>query len=284
MPADDLAGMALALLSAAVWGAGDFSGGAATRRSGPFQVLVLSALSGIAGLALVALLRGERLPTPGGALWAGLAGLAGGLALACLYRALAMGPSASVAPTSAVIGAALPVIFGIFTGGLPGVQRLAGFGLALAGIWLVSQGAAAGTEAQQAHARRAFLLACLAGLGFGAFFILIAQGEPDLVFTPLIVARGVIFAAALGLLRANRQALAGPASNPLALLAGLLDAGGNVLFLLARQFTRLDVAAVLSSMYPASTVLLSSLLFKEAISRRQWLGVALCLAAIGLIT
>jgi drug/metabolite transporter (DMT)-like permease len=280
MPSTDLIGILLALTSAVIWGGGDFSGGFATRRSSPFQVLALSALSGIAGLVVFAVLRGERLPSTGSALWAGLAGAAGALGLVCLYRALSFGQSASVAPTAGVVGASLPVVFSIFTSGLPAASRLAGFGLAFAGIWLVSQGTALGG----AKSRQTFWLACLAGLGFGAFFIFIAQAEPDLVFTTLIVARSGTFLVALALLWVKGQKMISPSANPVALLSGLLDAGGNVFFVLAKQFTRLDVAAVLSSMYPASTVILSYFLFKETISPRQWLGVALCLGAIGLIT
>jgi drug/metabolite transporter (DMT)-like permease len=282
MPSTDLLGIALALTSALVWGGGDFSGGFASRRSSPFQVLALSALSGIGGLAVFAVLGGEGLPAPVGMLWAGLAGLSGALGLACLYRALSFGEAARVAPTAAVVGAVLPVVFNIFTNGLPGPARLAGFGLALAGIWLVSQGAA-GPGASPA--RRASLgLAILAGLGFGGFFIFIAQTGPGRVFSALIVARSVTFLVALVLLRGAHQRLITPAANPVAFLAGLLDAGGNVFFLLAKQFTSLDAAAVLSSLYPASTVLLSFFICKETISARQWLGVVLCLAAIVLIT
>ncbi len=281
MPTADVLGIVLALTSALVWGGGDFSGGFATRRSSQFQVLALSAFSGIGGLALFALLLGERLPSAGSALWAGLAGLTGALGLACLYQALSFGQSASVAPTTAVIGAAMPVAFSIFTAGLPGTSRLAGFGLAFAGIWLVSQGAAAGDRIKS---RQAFWLACLAGIGFGGFFIFIAQAKSDQVFTSLIVSRSVTFLVALALLRTSHRGMVSPRANPAAFLAGILDAGGNVFFLLAKQFTRLDAAAVLSSLYPASTVLLSYFLFKETISPKQWLGVAFCLGAIGLIT
>jgi drug/metabolite transporter (DMT)-like permease len=209
-----------------------------------------------------------------------LAGAAGAVGLACLYRALSMGHTASVAPTSAVIGAALPVVFSIFTLGPPAPLRLAGFGLAFAGIWLVSRP----TNAENTVSRQGFLLACAAGVGFGGFFILIAQGEPDRVFTPLVISRSVTFCVAFLLLRATRQPLPSFMANPIALLAGVLDAGGNVFFLLARQFTRLDIAVVLSSLYPASTVILASLLLKEKASRAQWAGAALCLLAIVCIT
>ena len=280
MPSSDLLGIVLALTSAVVWGGGDFSGGFATRRMHQYQVLALSALSGIAILAIFAVLRGEGLPSLNGALWAGLTGMVGSLGLAALYRALSMGQAASVAPTAAVIGAILPVAFSILTEGLPGAGRLAGFGLAVTGIWLVSQGA---VQAGAAN-RQSFWLACVAGLGFGGFFIFIAQTENEKVFTSLIVARSVTFLIAILLLRLKRLPMIGPAASPIGTLAGLLDAGGNIFFLLAKHYTRLDVAAVLSSLYPASTVLLSYLLLKEKISRLQWLGVMLCLGAIALIT
>ena len=85
------------------------------------------------------------------------------------------------------------------------------------------------------------------------------------------------------LIRVNRLPLPSRTSNPIALLAGVLDAGGNVFYLLAKQYIRLDVAAVLSSMYPATTILLASIIFKERVSRNQGIGVLVCLAAIALI-
>ena len=279
LPAD-LSGILLALTSAFIWGAGDFSGGFAARRDNQYKVLALAALSGIAVLLAAATLRGESLPSPDSTLWAILAGASGGLGLAALYRGLARGQAASVAPTAAVIGAILPVVFSGFVEGLPGMTRLAGFALACLGIWLVSQTTPQDTELS----RPSFVLACLAGAGFGGFFIFIAQVEQGLVFTPLIVTRCITLCVALLLLRIRRLPWGSVTPNPIALVAGVLDAGGNVFYLLAKQATRLDVAAVLSSLYPASTVLLSCIVLKEKVTRTQWLGVAVCLAAIAFIT
>ncbi len=273
-------GVICALASAVVWGGGDFSGGLATRRHSPFQVLALAALSGIAVLLLFALITREALPDTASVRWALLAGVAGAAGIAALYRGLSLGNAALVAPTSGVLGAALPVAFGLVTGGPPAATRLAGFALALLGIWLVSRPAGSG----QGSSRHAFLLACLAGLGFGFFFILIAQVQSGLVFTPLIIARGVQFLVGLLMIRVYALRLPSLAGNPVALLAGVLDAGGNVFYVLARQFVPLEVAAVLASFYPASTVVLAGLILKESVTASQGIGVGACLLAIILIT
>ncbi|MEJ2596703.1 MAG: DMT family transporter [Anaerolineales bacterium] len=279
LPAN-LLGIFLALTSAFVWGSGDFSGGLAARRSHQFQVLALSTLSGIFVLLIFAGLWHEALPSLRSDIYAMLAGVSGALGIAALYRALSLGNTAIVAPTAAVIGAALPVGFGILTAGMPAALQLVGFILAFIGIWLVSRSSTPGKILLQ----HGFVLACLAGVSFGGFFILIAQVEAGKVFNPLVVARGMEFVTALVLLRLYRMPLTAINSNPTALLAGVLDVGGNIFYLLANQYTRLEVAAVLASMYPLVTVILASLVLKERVSPNQWLGVVACLAAIALIT
>jgi drug/metabolite transporter (DMT)-like permease len=273
-------GILFALASALVWGGGDFAGGFATRRSGPFRTLALSAFSGLVLLIAAALVLREGFPTLTGMTWAMLAGISGSIGIAALYRALSTEPAASVAPTAAVIGAVLPVVYSAMADGLPAPQKLAGFALALMGIWLVTSGSGSGRSAT----RQGLLLACLAGSGFGAFFIFIGVVDPGKIFTPLIVARSFTLLTGLALVWGSRLRLPSLRSNPVALLAGLLDAGGNLFYILARQYTRLDIVAVLASLYPATTVLLAVLILKEKISRRQGLAVLICLAAIALIS
>jgi drug/metabolite transporter (DMT)-like permease len=272
-------GIALALACAAVWGAGDFSGGLAARRSGQLQVLTLSASSGIVLLLASALLRGESFPSGGTALWAGLAGLSGTVGLGCLYRGLSFGNAAMVAPTAAVITAALPVVFTLVTEGRPGYWQAAGFAVAIGGIWLV---AAAGRAVDVSQP--GFRLAVLAGAGFGGFLILIGQVPAGPVFVPAAVTRGVMLVTVVTLLRLRSAALPALASNPAALVAGLFDAAGNVFYLFAKEYARLDVVAVLSSLYPVTTVLLAHLVTKEHVSGVQWIGMAVCLLAVALIT
>ncbi|HUN23309.1 MAG TPA: DMT family transporter [Anaerolineales bacterium] len=273
-------GNLLALASAAVWGAGDFVGGRATQRTSPFQVLAVSASSGLLLLVLVALVWREPALTPREILFSALAGTCGALGIMALYRGLSEGHSASVAPTAAVISAALPVLYGILFNGLPTPLQLGGFVLALVGIALVSQTESAG----QAHYWQGLGYAVIAGVGFGGFFICISQVSTEKVFLPLLVARAMAVLGALLLLALNRQAIPQPHLQPLAVLAGGLDVTANVLFVLAKQTTRLDIAVILSSLYPASTVLLSKFLLKERVSLVQWGGIGCALVAIGLIS
>jgi drug/metabolite transporter (DMT)-like permease len=275
-----MTGILYALLATTIWGASDFYGGQAARRHHHYQVLAIAAGSGLLVLTALTLASGERLPGWESCLWATAAGIAGAVGIATLYRGLSLGHTALVSPVAAVIGAAIPALAGTVIQGLPGVTQIAGFACGLAGIGLVSS-----TPGAQPGARRRGLgFALLAGIGFGGYFIFIAQVEPGQVFAPLTVAKMVSLLTAMVVLRTRRLKMIHPAQSPMALITGLLDAGGNIFYLLAAQNARLDIAAVLSSMYPAGTVLLARLVVDEKISMLQWLGVGLCLAAVGLIT
>jgi drug/metabolite transporter (DMT)-like permease len=273
-------GILTSLAAAVVWGVSDFSGGYASRKGNSFHVLSISGLAGVFVLILAELVFRESFPAPKGVMWAMLAGLSGTLGLSTLYFGLATRNSATVAPVSAVLGAALPVAFSYFIQGAPAITQLIGFFVAFAGIWLVSQT----SDRDNSSSRSGLLLGIIAGVGFSGFFILISQADPVNVITPLIISRSTFFTASLLLLLSRKHPFASLTLNPIAILAGMLDAGGNVLFMVARQLTRLDIAVVLSSIYPAFTVLLTALIVKEKITRRQWVGVVVCLAAIILIT
>src|SRR5262245_9136466 len=230
-------------------------------------------------LLVCGLVRREAFPPSPSLVWAALAGVSGAGGIAALYRGLAIGSAATVAPTAAVITAALPVIFNGLTIGLPHPSQLAGFIVAIVGIWLVARANDSSPSTGQG-----LRLAVIAGIGFGGFLILIAQVQSEFVFLPLAVTRTMTFVAALGLLLARGVAVPALTANPVALLAGVLDAGGKVLFMFARQHTRLDIAAVLSSFYPVATVVLSRVILHERVSATQWLGAVVCLAAVALIT
>jgi len=274
----DLIAVVFGLASALSWGAGDFSGGLATKRAPVFGVLAIGHGVGLLLLIGLALVSGEPLPAATDLGWGLAAGLAGAIGLASLYRALAVGQMGMVAPLSAVLTAALPALFGALTEGMPGALDLVGFGLALLGIWLVAGTGAVG------GARDGLGLAVLAGCAFGIFFILMHRAGASAVFWPLVAARvgslGFVLPIALG-----RRQLVRPDLRLLVpvLLSGALDVAGNAFFVLASQAGRLDVAAILASLYPASTVLLAALLLGERVMRVQVIGIVAALAAIALI-
>lgn len=280
MPPFNILGIILALLSSISWGGGDFFGGQSTRKHDQYAVLVISALAGIVILAICILIWPEVFPAWPQLIWAMLAGLSGVIGLGSLYKALSLGHAAAVAPTSAVIGAAIPVTYGIITSGLPKNAQVIGFFLALIGIWLVSQVVG---EANKIT-RKSLALAIIAGIGFGGYYIAITLASPSQTFTPLIVSRSTFFVATILLLIIQKGKLGKAPSSPIVWLTGFFDVGGNVLYILSKQFTRIDVAVILSSLYPAITVLLSRMVIKEHISRPQWVGVLLCFAAVVLIS
>lgn len=273
-------GIVLALISAASWGTGDFLGGLASRKLNQFQVLLFSTSSSMLLVFLCALLWGEHFPSGFNIILAVLAGVCGAAGLAALYKGLSLGNAALVAPVAGVVGALIPTLVGIVIEGLPGGLQLLGFGLSIAGIWIVSRS----HDGDASGGRDGLIMALLAGFGFGGFLALVAQFEGNQVFAPLVFSKLASVSFAFVLLRTRRLPIPKLKAAPVAIISGFPDAGGNIFYLFATQFTRLDIAAVLSSLYPAGTVLLSSIFLKEKLTVYQWLGVGVCLAAIMLIT
>lgn len=280
MPFDTAFLAAMSALTAAVcWGAGDFTGGLAARRSQVLSAVFLSYSVGLLALTLIALARAEPLPAFADLAWGGLAGLSGLVGISFLFRGFAAGRMGIVAPVSAVLATALPVIFNALTEGLPRELQLIGFGFALAGIWLLSRPERLGSRPDGLG------MAILAGLGFGGFFIGLGQISETAVFWPLVAGRAVACAAMLVAALLSRRPLLLPQSPiPLLVTAGILDVAGNLFFLLAIQNGRLDITAVLGSLYPAVTTLLALLFIKERMTRQQIIGVSLAVLAIVLIT
>jgi drug/metabolite transporter (DMT)-like permease len=271
------ASVVFGLTSALIWGAGDFLGGLGSRRASVLGALLVSQTAGFVLLLVCAFLFGEPFPTAAQIGWGSAAGLAGTLGLGALYMGLASSRASIVAPVSAIVAALLPALYSLLTIGLPEPSKQLGFGIAIAAILLVSY------SNQGVGEMRALGLALAAGLGFGLFFILIHQGGQASTFFPLLFARGISIPFVVALTRWRRPPLPAPPVLPILILSGLFDVGGNVFFLLASQAGRLDVATILSSLYPASTVILSRVVLAERTTRSQQLGVAAALIAIALI-
>lgn len=278
----DSSGPLYGLASGLTWGSGDFAGGLATKHSPVQGVVVASQTVGILLLALIALATGERLPGPEGWLLGVFAGFASALGIGCLYAALATGRMGIAASLTAVLAATIPVLYGSLREGTPATHRLAGFALALLGVWLLSRPAA---DTGGRTPTRTLGLALLSGTGFGVFLILLGEAGTHGVYWPLTGARATSIATMVVAALVAR-AKPWPATRTalwLALLAGVLDVSGNVLYILATQVGRLDVAAVLSSLYPAATVILAFVVLKERLTRAQLTGIAVVLCSIPLI-
>lgn len=275
----ELAPIVFGLASAACWGAADFCGGLATKRTQVYRVIISSQIVSLILLLALALLTREAALPIDRLLWGYVAGIFGALGLIALYRSLADGHMGVAAPVSAVVAAAVPVIAGAFMEGLPSTLQLLGFGLAFIAVWLVSQ-----TTHITVHWRD-LGLPFLAGLSFGIFFVIIGSVGQAAVWWPLIVARigSLSLLVGLTMIRQQGRFVARPLLT-LALIIGVLEVGGNACYLLARQAGRLDVAAVLASLYPAGTVLLARLILKEHVGRSQLAGIVAALTAIILIT
>jgi drug/metabolite transporter (DMT)-like permease len=273
----------LALTSAAVYGAADFLGGLASRKTSVFGVVALSQVVGLA--ALLALLPWLGGPVDGTDLaWGVAAGVAGASGLVLFFRTLARGVMSVIAPVTAVTSAAVPVLVGLLGGNRIGLWAAAGIALALAAVVLVS--AEGGMSALRAARPASLAPALAAGTAFGFFFVLLDRTSEEAGVTPLVAARMASVALVVVLALATRQALqvTRPAL-PLVALSGVGDMTANALFLLAtQQEGQLAITGVLASLYPVSTVMLAQVLLRERLAGAQVAGLGTAVAAIVLIT
>lgn len=279
MPAE-VATIVYGLISALTWGAGDFSGGLASKRTHVLLVVLLAQCIGTLSLLGVTLGVAEPLPPASDFFIAAGAGIAGMLGLVAFYHGLAryqMGPVASV---TAAISAIVPIGVGACLEGVPGTMDTLGFVLAIAAVCIITR-----TGAGRAVQLRSLVLSLIAGLGFATFFIAIDLASRTSVLWIVVGGRSaalVLLATVMRLIR-RRWEKPAPRQLPLIALAGLFDTAGNTFYALAASAGRLDMAAVLASLYPATTVLLAWVVLKERLSPQQWLGVLTALCAVVLL-
>jgi uncharacterized membrane protein len=277
----------LALASAVLYGAGDFTGGLAARRAGTLPVVVVSQLSGLVLVVLLLPFLPAAEPSRADLLWGAVAGLTGGVGVALLYRALAIGRMAVVAPTTAVCAVVVPVLASYAMGERIGAVPALGIALGIGAIVLVSQQSAEphGEVRSDADGRlpRGVGIALISGVAIGFFFLSLAQTRPEAGMWPIVASRTVsVLLFSLGAV-ASRQSIRMPGTLALTVLCGIVDMSANALYLLAVQAGPLSVMVTLSSLYPASTVLLARVLLGEQLNTRQVTGVVCALAAIVLI-
>ena len=266
-----------ALGTVCCWGVSDFLGGYVSRR---FNSFFLAMLGHAGGFSLVfAIADGNHLPVPParGMFWAMLAGASGGTALALFYRALSQGNMGLAAPVSTVIGAAIPAVFAIFTEGFPHPIAIAGFGLALVGIWLISR-------SEESGAPQGISLALIAGLGFAGFYIFMKLAGSGAAPWFAVSSRGTsLLVTAIITVAARKFRPFYTAGAIIGVFAGCLDVTGTMLFIRAAQSGRLDTTVVLTSLYPVITVLLARAILKERFTPLKTAGMAAALAAVPMI-
>lgn len=272
----------LGLLVAVSYGAADFLGGLASKRA-PAAVVVLQ--SQILGLFLLGVLI-VAIPDqhPIGADLARGAGAGAGalLGLVLLYRGLAVGAMSIVAPITAVGAAVLPVGWGLATGERPGTLALVGVVIALVAVALVASPSVDGPPI--ANRSREITLALVAGVGFGAVFILFGDTAKASGLWPLLSGRAVSTIVLLLVFAARRTDVSmRPGTRRSVIGTGVLDVAANAMYLIAARIGLVSLVAVLSSLYPASTVVLARVVLDERVTRRQAVGLGLTVAGVALI-
>jgi drug/metabolite transporter (DMT)-like permease len=277
------------LAAAAFWGASDFLGGLATRKAHVVLVVALAHSLSLALLLLIAWATHTPPPAERYALWGLCAGAFGGLALILYYQALSLGEMGLTTAVTGLLTAVVPVAYSFVTQGPPKAIQLIGFVVAAAAIALIA-------DAPAGKPRPLGLgLAILAGLGFGVFLVVLKVSSSRGLVWQLIYSR-VASATLAGvvvcwmLVRPGQDAwtwrkqVRGNQFAWIAGSAGVLEAMGSLLYMRAARDGRLDVAAVLASLYPAVTIVLAAWFLKERTTSNQALGMALALGAVVLVS
>jgi drug/metabolite transporter (DMT)-like permease len=257
------------------WGSGDFGGGLLSRRSPLFGVVLISQAVGMLLALALALIGGETMPPPVDIGLSLAAGVAGGLGITALYRGLAVGRMGVVAPVTGVLAAIIPVTVGIGLEGAPPPVVVLGIVLAIIAVILVSRVPAEGAGPSGVW------LALAAGVAIGSFAVLVAQISDGHAFGPLTIIRGgeAILVGAIVILSGSPWR-PGRAMVPAIAAVGVLDMAGNGAFIVAVQTGALAVAAVLSSLYPVTTVILAAVILHERVTRSHAVGIVLAVIAI----
>jgi drug/metabolite transporter (DMT)-like permease len=276
-----VAAILLALGSALVYGVADYCGGRATRTEEALAVVVFGQTCGVLVVLLAIPFFGDPVAPLRDWLIGGLAGLFGALGLVVFYTVMSSGPMTVVAPVTAVVSAVAPVAWGVASGDRPGAFAFVGVAVAVCSIALVSGvgGYSGGV------ARRTVVLSMLGGLGFAVTFIALSETSDDAGLWPLVAARVVSVAFAATVVVATKRAftIARPRRSVVA-LGGSLDMTANVLYLLASRRGLLSIVAVITSLYPTSTVALAFGCDGERVARSQAIGMVLAVAALVLAT
>ena len=307
-PRSQFAPAACSLAAVFIWGTSDFTGGYASRRANAFVFTAFSHLCALILMVVLALAQHAPFPSRTSILWALLAGGIGGFSLAIFYRALAEGKMGLTAPIAALLGAAIPTLADIAMEGAPHAWTFAGFALAIVAIWLITRAEPVRNSMQDSAPQseedtdnqlddeqvddeektgavpKGVAVAALAGVGFAAFYLCIRQAGAGSPLWIAAVSRAASFlATAVAVIVTKAPLRLDLPRAAMAAVAGSFDITGSALFIFASQHGRLDEAVVISSLYPAVTVILARLILKEHFSRWRFIGLLAALAAVPMI-
>lgn len=269
--------ISFALLAATLYGSGDFLGGLATRRSSIMPVMIFSQLAGFVTLLLVLPFLPPATATRADFAWGAAAGVALGIGLMLLYQGLATGKMSIVAPVTAAAAVVVSAVVGLVIGDRLSVGAFAGVALAIAAITLISQDGAPGKAAagQGPRAAQGLVAALSAGVLIGVFFAALKQSSASSGLLPLVSARLAALVALAAVALSRRPPLrVGRDAVWLIVVTGALDIFANVFYLLAARQGTLTIAATLSSLYPASTIILARFVLGERLRRIQIAGLS----------
>ncbi|HTW57990.1 MAG TPA: EamA family transporter [Terriglobales bacterium] len=280
-----------------LWGMSDFAGGYGSRRANAFVLTAFSHICAFALMFTLALATHGAFPSRTSILWALAAGAIGGFSIAVFYRSLAAGQMGLTAPIGALLGAAIPTLVDVALEGAPTRWMIAGFALAILAIWLITRpeprrdqnnnGNGDNGENDSANddsgRPKGVATAALAGVGFAGFYLCVHQATGSPIWIATISRIGSFTATAIALLVIRVPLSLDRSSAAFGMFAGCFDIIGSALFVFASQHGRLDEAVVITSLYPAVTVLLARLVLKERFSPWKLAGLLAALAAVPLI-
>jgi drug/metabolite transporter (DMT)-like permease len=292
-----------------LWGGADFAGGIGSRRANAFVLTAFSHICAFLLMLAIALTGHGAFPAGAGIVWALIAGGIGGFSLAIFYRALALGQMGLTAPIAALLGAAIPTMVDIALEGTPSRWTIAGFAVAILAVWLItrpepagdeslgggtSSGLSSGSPRDEASSQSSsengaagrpagVAMAALAGVGFAGFYLCIHQASGSAAWIATISRIGSFATTGIAVLITRAPLRLDRPRAVLGMLAGFLDISASALFIFASQRGRLDQAVVITSLYPAVTVLLARLVLKEHFSLWRFIGLLAALAAVPMI-
>ena len=268
-----------AFASAVVYGVGDYFGGRASRHQASVVVAATGQMVSLVLVVIAVMIMGTPAPSAATWGWSAFAGAVGALGIAGLYHGFAHGDVSVVAPTSAVVGAVVPVVVALVLGERPSALALVGIVIAVTAVALVS-----GAIGTHQHNTPPHIVALAVGVGacFGMLFVALERADSDSGMWPLVIARLASVPLLLTIAVVSGMRPTGHrGSLQLAVAAGVFDMGANVLYLVAVRGGMLAIVSVVASLYPASTVALAFSIDKERLTR--WQAIGLGAAAIALV-